>query len=82
MQLETEQKKLILEKIHAQGDGDKAGCVDVSLGNIAPVRKVEASDLLECYTEAAKGCKFALPFGKTYFCRCQARNYLYRELGI
>ena len=64
------------------GCGKNCMCADFDFEDIAPVRLLSGSNLLECYTEKAKGCKFALPFGGTYFCRCSVRSYIKRELDI
>ena len=82
MAVNTEQKEILREKIKGCGCTKKVKCIDTDFQDVAPVRSVAANELLECYTDRAKTCKFALPFGATYFCRCPVRAYLYTELDI
>ena len=82
MVVNTEQKEILREKIQECQCTKEVKCIDTGFQNVAPVKSVAAHELLECYTDRAKTCKFALPFGATYFCRCPVRAYLYTELDI
>ena len=82
MVVSSEQKEILREKIRRCGCTKEVKCIDTDFQDSAPVRSVAAGELLECYTDRAKKCQFALPFGATHFCRCPVRAYLYRELGI
>ncbi len=82
MAVNTEQEEILREKIHRCQCTKEVKCIDTDFQNVTPVRSVASNELLECYTDRAKTCKFALPFGATYFCRCPVRAYLYTELDI
>lgn len=72
----------ILKRIKECGCTKAVNCLDADFENLAPVKKIPASDLLECFSDKAKDCKFALPFGETHFCRCPVRAYLFNELDM
>jgi hypothetical protein len=82
MVINIEQKKIIKRKIERSKCTKAIKCIDTDFMDVAPVRSVAACELLECYTDRARTCRFALPFGSTYFCRCPVRAYLFRELNI
>lgn len=82
MPVEEEQKEVIRKKIEACGCTKDTKCIDTNFEDVAPVKSVAAGELLECYTDRAKRCQFALPFGRTHFCRCPVRAYVYKELHI
>jgi hypothetical protein len=82
MPIKEDQKEDIRRKIVECGCDKKIKCIDTNFEDVAPVKNAAASDLLECYTDRAKNCNFALPFGSTYFCRCPVRAYLYQNFGI
>ncbi len=82
MPVEEDQKEDIRRKIIECGCTKDVKCIDTDFEDVAPVKNIAASDLLECYTDRAKSCKFALPFGGTHFCRCPVRAYLYKEFNI
>lgn len=82
MYIEQSQREDIKNKIEACGCNKQIKCIDTNFQEVAPVKNIAASELLECYTDKAKGCKFALPFGGTYFCRCPVRAFLLKEFNI
>ena len=82
MLVDAGQKKKVLQMVEDCGCNKACTCADSDFEDVAPVRHLTGSNLLECYTEKAKGCKFGLPFGGTYFCRCPVRSYIKRELNI
>ncbi len=82
MFIEEAQKEEIKQKIKACECTKKIKCIDTNFQDVAPVKSVAAGELLECYTDRAAGCKFALPFGGTYFCRCPVRAYLFKQFNI
>ncbi|MFA5423862.1 MAG: hypothetical protein WC374_08400 [Phycisphaerae bacterium] len=81
MPVTEDQRRDILKMIEKCGCTKCEKCIDTDFENLAPVKHIPASGLLECYTDRAKGYKFALPFGETHFCRCPVRAYLYNEPG-
>ncbi len=82
MPVEEDQKEDVRQRIEACGCAKKIKCIDTDFQDVAPIKSVVNCDLLECYTDRAKGCKFALPFGGTHFCQCPVRAYLLSELNI
>jgi hypothetical protein len=82
MVVNTEQIEILREKIHQCQCTKEVKCIDTDFQDVAPVRGVASNELLECYTDRAKTCQFALSFGATHFCRCPVRAYLYTELDI
>lgn len=78
----TEQKEVIQQKIVECGCTKDPKCIDTDFEDVTPVKSVAAGELLECYTDKAKNCEFALPFGRTHLCRCPIRQYLYKQLNI
>jgi hypothetical protein len=82
MPVTEEQKQDVRRRIEACGCAKKVKCIDTEFQDVAPVRSIVATDLLECRTDRAKGCSFALPFGGTHFCRCPVRAYLFKEFNI
>ena len=39
------------------------------------------ANLVECLDECGRECPFAVPFGRSVFCRCPIRNY-FAEHGL
>jgi len=35
---------------------------------------------LECHHEHSEGCKYVLPFGYGFFCKCALSLYIHREM--
>jgi len=82
MSVEKNQEEDLRRLIEACGCTKKIKCIDTNFKDVAPVKSVAAGELLECYTDRAIGCKFALPFGSTHFCRCPVRALLFRQFNI
>jgi len=82
MIIEEAQKEDIQQQIKSCGCTKQVKCIDTNFQELAPVRNIADSKLLECYTDKAKGCKFAMPFGGTHFCRCPVRAFLLKEFNI
>jgi hypothetical protein len=82
MSIEEVHRQVIRQKIAECGCTKKTKCIDTDFGDVGPVKSVAAGELLECYTDRAKRCQFAVPFGGTHFCRCPVRAYLYKHCDI
>ena len=39
------------------------------------------NDLVECLDEDRQRCRFSLPFGKSYFCKCPLRVFIAKMFG-
>ena len=49
-------------------------------GEYCDCRDTELKGFLECRHEHPQGCKYMLPFGYGFFCKCPLALYLYREM--
>ena len=71
-----EQKhKLQIEKIMSEMTCLKDfQCCKTGFENLSKIK--HSGPVLECLQDNPQSCKFALPFGYTYFCRCPLLNYV------
>ena len=54
-------------------------CLEQGAENRCSVRRV--GRLLECRREDARNCRYAVPFGRSHFCKCPLNNYVHRLQG-
>ena len=79
MSAEKNQKDNVRQLVETCGCTKSKNRISDDFEDVAPVKSVAGGQLLECYTDRAIGCKYALPFGNTFFCRCQERDILFKE---
>lgn len=48
---------------------------------LCKARRTGLDVLLECLEEHPEDCDFAMPFGGSYYCKCETRKELARLLG-
>ncbi|MCK5024008.1 MAG: hypothetical protein KAR56_00145 [Thermoplasmata archaeon] len=56
-------------------------CYQVKPDEICKARATDLENLLECLEDDPEQCTFSMPFGGTYFCKCQTRIELAKILG-
>lgn len=79
----TKDQQEQLKKLQAEADcGKKPMLCNGDCRNLPKVKKIGNEGLFECHDKRAANCPKAVPYGSTFFCRCHARAYLYRKLGI
>jgi len=54
-------------------------CERSGFENLCRAGLIGAGDLVECLSENAGRCDFALPFGDSHFCSCPLRVYIARH---
>jgi len=57
-------------------------CLDLPAEQICSARWNGLEDYLACLDDHPQQCKFAVPLGDGYLCRCHARRLLHNHLGI
>jgi hypothetical protein len=78
--MKEDDKKKIEEIIGGMQCPADFKCYKSELENVCKAQDIGLKECLACLEEDPRGCKFALPFGKTYLCRCPLRIYLAKEL--
>jgi hypothetical protein len=76
MQMEdqhTRQIQTIKDSLKCKRDFE---CAKSGFAKPGKIVLLGGTDLLQCLDEEAKTCRFAMPFGEVYFCRCPLRAYL------
>jgi hypothetical protein len=48
---------------------------------LCKAKDVGIESFLECLEEKPFACKFAVPFGSLYYCRCPLRVYISKKFG-
>ena len=56
-------------------------CYLLKPDEICKARGTDIENLLECLEEEPEHCTFSMPFGNTYFCKCQVRKELAKILN-
>lgn len=51
-------------------------CYKSDFKNLSKIGIVGDATMIECLEKRAKTCKFGLPFGLGYICKCPLRNYI------
>ena len=55
-------------------------CYRLNPDEICKARATDLENLLECLEDDPEQCTFSMPFGGTYFCKCQTRIELAKIL--
>ena len=55
-------------------------CVKTGFQQLCKARDTYLDNYLECLDDNFKQCKFSLPFGRSYFCRCLLRVFIAKKL--
>ena len=55
-------------------------CAESEFEVLCKAKDIGLDSYLECLEHDASRCKFALPFGNSYFCRCPVRVYVFEKL--
>ena len=82
MKLSNEQKEKLKEITTDANRPFELECLDDDFGSVSDINQMGDTDLFECRDEKAKGCKFAMSFGYSHFCKCPVRLQLKKEFGI
>jgi len=80
MKIPEEHRQKLQELFEQSGCTKSPNCLEKSPEDICPVKDMPGVDLIEC-TEHT-GCRFALLFGYSTFCKCPVRMYLKKNCGI
>ncbi|UCE48863.1 MAG: hypothetical protein JSW47_01725 [Phycisphaerales bacterium] len=56
-------------------------CLQLESKDICKVEDLGLDDYVECIEHEPRLCRFSLPFGATYFCKCKMRVHLCKKLG-
>ena len=82
MQLTSKQESDV-QKIMAEMDCPKSfPCYESGFEDIAPVKVLAGSTLVQCFKANESYCPKSFSFGKnTMFCECALRRYMALELG-
>ncbi|MBW8039002.1 MAG: hypothetical protein FVQ85_03285 [Planctomycetes bacterium] len=78
-QVENGQIQEIMKDMACEKDFD---CYKSGFENLSKIEIVGDAILIECLEERAKTCKFGLPFGMGYICKCPLRNYIAKHYKI
>ena len=77
-----EQQRNILDDLVSQTDCPKGfECVESKFEVLGKAKDRGLEGYLDCLDDSAPSCKFGVPFGSGYFCRCPVRVYILKELG-
>ena len=57
-------------------------CAESGFENVCKANDNRLDDFLICLEEYPMACKFVVPFGASYYCRCPLRVYLSKKLMI
>jgi len=80
--ISEELRTRVLELLESDSRHHEILDLDLSGESLCPARDIGVEDYLECLEPHAMDCRYAIPFGDGYLCRCVVRRTLLRELGV
>ncbi len=56
-------------------------CYKSGFENLCKVEIVVRGRVIGCLDARARECKYAMPFGRSFFCKCPLRKYIAENFG-
>lgn len=78
--MEEDYKRKIEEIIGSMQCQADFKCYKSELEDVCKAKDIGLKECLDCLEDAPLNCKFSLPFGQAYLCRCPLRVYIVKEL--